>query len=129
MKITMIGNMKNTFHGRRVLLVEDEWLIALDIGDILERWGCTVVGPAANVAAALAIIEEKLPDAAILDVHLNGETSERVADTLRDRGCPFIVLTAYQRHHLVGALGEALLLRKPVDEDRLQQHLIALLRK
>lgn len=125
----MSDDLQNTFYGRRVLLVEDEWLIALDISDLLERWGCSVVGPAANVATALAIIEDSVPDAAVLDVHLNGETSERVADALRAHGCPFVVLTAYQQHHLAGSLSDAPLLRKPVDEKRLQQQLASLLRK
>lgn len=113
--------------GRRILVAEDEGLIALDIQDMLERWGCAVVGPAATVAAALALIEnDHPPDAAILDVHLNGETSEPVARALHSKGHPYLVLTAYQRSHLFGALREAPLLNKPVDEKKLHDELSAL---
>jgi two-component system, response regulator PdtaR len=87
--------------GRSVLIVEDERLIALDLQDILDGWGCEVIGPVASVSAALRLIEELSPDAAILDVHLNGETSEPIADVLRARACPFLVLTAYQRNHRI----------------------------
>lgn len=113
--------------GRRILVVEDERLIALDIRDILEKWGCKVLGPVASSAAALGLIGDDLPDAAILDVHLNGESSEPVADVLRAHGRPFLVLTAYQPSHLTGALIGAPLLNKPVNERKLRQELSVLL--
>ena len=99
----------------------------MDIQDILERWGCTVVGPVATAAAALRLIADGRPDSAILDVHLDGETSEPVAAALQASGRPFLVLTAYSRSHLTGALRDAPLLSKPVDEKKLGQELSALL--
>jgi CheY-like chemotaxis protein len=99
--------------GRRILVVEDERLIALDIQDILEGFGCTVMGPVATANAALELIQDDWPDAAILDVRLNGGT--------------FLVVTAYQRDHLTGPLREAPLLTKPVDEKKLRLELSALL--
>jgi CheY-like chemotaxis protein len=113
--------------GRRILVVEDERLIALDLQDILEGFGCKVIGPVPTANAALELLREDLPDAAILDVHLNGGTSEPVAEALRTRGRPFVVVTAYQRSHLSGALREAPLLTKPVDEKKLRGELSALL--
>ena len=113
--------------GRRILVVEDERLIALDIQDILERWGCMVVGPVATAAAALELIAHECPDSAILDVHLNGETSEPVATALQECGRPFLVLTAYRRSHLAGTLRDAPVLSKPVDEKKLGQELSGLL--
>ena len=113
--------------GRRILIVEDERLIALDIQDVVEGFGCTVMGPVATADAALELIQEDLPDAAILDVRLNGGTSQPVAEALRNRGRPFVVVTAYQRDHLTGALREAPLLTKPVDEKKLRGELSALL--
>lgn len=113
--------------GRRILVVEDEGLIALDIKDLLEGWGCSVIGPVANVAQALELIATNHPDAAVLDVHLGGETSEPIAVVLRAAGSPFLLLTAYQRGHLTGALKDAVLLTKPVDEGLLRQELSALL--
>lgn len=123
----MTDDLHRSLSGRRILVVEDERLIALDIQDILEGWGCTVVGPVATAAAALVLVENEEPEAAILDVHLNGGTSEPVADAFRESGRPFLVMTAYQRSHLTGALRDAPLLSKPVDEKKLRHALSALL--
>jgi two-component system, response regulator PdtaR len=114
--------------GRRILVVEDDRLIALDLQDILEGFGCTVVGPVASAKAALELLREDVPDAAILDVHLNGGTSQPVAEALRTQGRPFVVVTAYQRSYLTGALRDAPLLTKPVDERKLRGELSALIR-
>jgi CheY-like chemotaxis protein len=122
----MMGQTHPEISGRRILVVEDERLLALDLQDILQGWGCEVIGPAASTVAALALIEGNPPEAAILDVHLRGETSEPVADALLAQGRPFLVLTAYQRRDLPGVLGDAPLLRKPVDEKKLQQELASL---
>ena len=116
--------VRRALSGRRILVVEDERLIALDIQNILEGWGCTVLGPVATSAAALDMIADNPPDAAVLDVNLKGGTSEPVAAALRDGECAFIVLTAYQRSHLTGALHDAPLLSKPVDEKRLWQEAV-----
>ncbi|MGJ3263478.1 MAG: response regulator [Salinarimonas sp.] len=112
--------------GRRILIVEDERLIALDMLDILERWGCTVLGPVGTAAAALEVVENDLPDGAILDVNLIGGTSEPVAEALAERGRPFIVVTAYERGQLTGSLRNGPMLRKPLDEAKLQRELSAL---
>jgi CheY-like chemotaxis protein len=98
----------------------------LDIQDILKRWGCTVVGPVATATEALALIADECPDLAILDVHLNGETSEPIAVALQASGRPFLVMTAYPRSHVTGALSVAPLLSKPVDEKKLAQELSTL---
>ena len=119
----MCGNLS----GRKILAVEDEHLIAMDLQDILESWGCTVIGPVATSQAALDLIKTDLPDAAVLDVNLNGETSEPIADALRSGGCPFLVMTAYNADHLSGALAGAPLLNKPVDERKLRHELSTLL--
>lgn len=123
----MTENIHGNIAGRRILVVEDERLIALDVQDILEGWGCTVLGPVATTAAALQLIEDDRPDVAILDVHLDGETSEQIADALRVQGHPFLVMTAYQRSHLPDALADAPLMCKPVDERKLLRELSTLL--
>jgi len=121
----MIDDPERGLVGRSVLVVEDERLIALDIKDILEGWGCEVLGPVATAEGALALVRDQTPDAAILDVNLKGETSEPVARALRDHGRPYLVLTAYQSSHLTGVLRDAPLLNKPVDEKKLRQALRA----
>jgi CheY-like chemotaxis protein len=113
--------------GKRVLVVEDERLIALDNQDLLESWGCTVVGPAGSVAEALLLLEPDLPDAAVLDFDLGGETSEPVAEALCRANRPFVVTTGYATHHLGPCTAGARMLDKPVNADALKSALTELL--
>jgi DNA-binding response OmpR family regulator len=78
----------------RVLLVEDEVLVALDIAQQIAEAGFEVIGPATSVAKAVALIAERGCDLAVLDVNLGHETAEPIAERLRARGTPFVVLTA-----------------------------------
>lgn len=79
----------------RVLVVEDEALVALDIAGQLTAANFSVVGPAVSVAGALKLITGTGCDVALLDINLGRETSERVALELRERKIPFAVLTGY----------------------------------
>jgi DNA-binding response OmpR family regulator len=96
-------------NGVRVLLVEDDALIALTIEDTLSNAGCRVVGPLASVGAALRAIEEEPPQCAVLDVNLGGELALPIADALAAAAIPFIWLTGHSaetlpapyRHHPV----------------------------
>jgi CheY-like chemotaxis protein len=119
--------VRNRLAGHSILLVEDERLIALDVEDMLRGWGCRIAGSVATEEAALDVIAENPPDAAILDVHLRSGTSERIAAALKASQRPFVVLTAYQASHLTGLLRDAPVLRKPVEENRLAQVLSELL--
>jgi CheY-like chemotaxis protein len=123
----MDDDLHHSLAGRLILVVEDEHLIALDVQDIIEGWGCAVIGPVATASAALELIAKDLPDCAILDVQLKEGTSEPVANALRDAGRPFLVMSAYQRSHLTGALRDAPLMSKPVDEKLLRRELSVLL--
>jgi CheY-like chemotaxis protein len=118
-----MSETKHFLKGRRILVLEDEGLIALDIESVLENWGCIVVGPAANVPAALHLVVDNRPDAAILDAHIDDGTSEPVAHALRLAQCPFVVLSAYQKTDLPDALKGVPLLRKPLDERQLEAEL------
>ena len=80
---------------KRVLVVEDDALLALDIAKQLTDAGFEVVGPATSVAKALAFIGRAGCDVAVLDVNLGNETAEPVAHDLRTRGTPFIVMSGY----------------------------------
>lgn len=79
----------------RVLLVEDEMLVCMDIQDMLEEFGYRVVGPAAQVNQALELIEQEPIDLAVLDVNLGRETSYPIAERLSVRGIPFLFSTGY----------------------------------
>lgn len=82
--------------GRRVLVVEDESLVAMLLETILEDMGCTPVGPAANIDEGLALATdgERL-DAALLDVNVAGRQVFPVAEALKARGVPFVFSTGY----------------------------------
>ena len=81
--------------GRVVLVVEDEFLIAMDLELLLQRNGWRVLGPAATVAEALRLLAGERPDVALLDVNLRGELVTPVAEALRARGVPFVLASAY----------------------------------
>ncbi|HVN01147.1 MAG TPA: response regulator [Caulobacteraceae bacterium] len=104
----------------RVMVVEDEGLIALMIEDMLEDLGCEVVLSAAGVGQALAWIEAGgEADAALLDVNLGGEAVFPVAEALARRGVPFAFTTGYGEAHDPRFRG-APLLSKPIKPDRLE---------
>jgi DNA-binding response OmpR family regulator len=95
----------------RVLVVEDEFMIGLDIGQQLASAGYEVVGLATSVAKALRL--EPRCDVAVLDVNLGGETCEAVAQKLRASGKPFVVLTGYSADTLQPSFSDATILTKP----------------
>jgi CheY-like chemotaxis protein len=111
---------------QRILLVEDELLIALLLQGMLEDLGWSVVGPAARVDEALAMLEAEPVDAALLDVSLNRELSYPVADALIRRGIPFAFSTGYERGRLPAAYRDNAYLQKPFEAAELGRVLSAL---
>jgi CheY-like chemotaxis protein len=102
------------FSGRRVLVIEDEMMVAMLLKDILADLGFTVVGSAARVEHALALIEAAgALDAAVLDINLNGQMSYPVADALVARGVPFLFATGYGRDSVMNGYRSFPLLQKP----------------
>ncbi|HEY0149376.1 MAG TPA: response regulator [Allosphingosinicella sp.] len=79
----------------RVLIVEDEMLVAMNIEDMLLALGHEVAGLASRLSPALALAGEAEIDAAVLDVNLAGERSFPVADVLEGRGIPYLFATGY----------------------------------
>jgi CheY-like chemotaxis protein len=82
-------------HGLKVLLVEDEAIIAMMVEHLLGDLGCEVVGTAGELAQAFAIAEREAFDCAILDVNLAGQRVDPFVDLLKARGAPFIFATGY----------------------------------
>ena len=108
----------------RILIVEDDALLALDLAQILEEAGFTVVGPVVSTAKALALLVETGCDAALLDVHLGrDETSEPVARELRLRGTPFLTVTGYSHEQRPAAFAGSPVLSKPVRPSELVKEL------
>jgi CheY-like chemotaxis protein len=88
--------------GKRILLVEDEYILATELAEFLEQHGASVVGPAGSVKHALRLAARAV-DAAVLDVNLRGERVYPVADVLIGRGVPIVFATGY----------DELLMRRP----------------
>ncbi|RUX16216.1 response regulator [Mesorhizobium sp. M2A.F.Ca.ET.037.01.1.1] len=87
---------------KTILIVEDEFIIAMDLKVMLERLGWRVLGPVARVAHALRLLEDELPTVALLDVNLGDHLVTPVAEALRGRGVPFAVASAYDKPELFG---------------------------
>lgn len=81
--------------GRRVMIVEDDLLVAMLIEDILAEQGCHVIGPFGTLAGALQAAAETELDLAVLDMNLHGERAYPVAELLADRRVPFLMVTGY----------------------------------
>ena len=79
--------------GRRMLVVEDEMLILMTIEDVLADLGCECVTATGASDKAIALIDEQVFDAALLDMNLNGGSSRTVADALAAQGVPFVFAT------------------------------------
>jgi DNA-binding response OmpR family regulator len=95
------------------LVVEDEFLVATLIEDMLQSAGCVVSGPIPRLAEALDAVDRGSYDAAILDVNLGGERIDPVAQALSYRNVPFAFLTGYSTGSLPGEYAERPYLRKP----------------
>lgn len=100
----------------RILIVEDEILVAMLIEDVLTDLGHEVVGPAMRLEAALAAAEGEDFDFAILDINLAGKQSFPVADRLTERGIPFMFASGYGAAGLIEPYRGAPILQKPISQ-------------
>ncbi len=113
--------------GARVLLLEDETLVALMTAEFLAARGFVVVGPFKSTGDAMMDAKDGEIDAAVLDVNLGGEFVYSVADVLRERGVPFVFVTGYGGESVDPRFADAPILRKPIELDDLREALVALL--
>lgn len=105
--------MTAPLEGVRVLIVEDEYLVAALIEDMLKSAGCVVSGPIPRLAEALDAAGRETCDVAVLDVNLAGQRIYPVADILSRRNVPFVFLTGYASGVLPGEYAERPRLCKP----------------
>jgi len=101
---------------QRILVVEDEFLIAIHIGSILEDDGLQVVGPVGSLMEAIKLASNENLDGALLDINIVGGRIDDVADILARRQVPFMFLTAYGRDHLPKNFSDATLVAKPFSD-------------
>lgn len=109
--------------GLRLLLVEDEPIIAMTAEDMLDMLGCVVVTTAASLVEALAAAARGGFEAAVLDINLGGAASFPVAEMLRSAGIPFIFTTGYGVSGGGEAFAEIPVATKPYQIDDLEQAL------
>lgn len=86
--------MTENLPGKRVLIVEDNPLLAFDIKDLMEELGAVPIGPALDLQAGMALLNDSRPDAALLDVDLAGEYVWPLAEELKHRRVPFAFISA-----------------------------------
>jgi DNA-binding response OmpR family regulator len=84
----------------RILVVEDEFLIAMELAAVLEAHGFQVIAPVATVDGALEILRRERPDAVVLDLNLRGVAATPVARLLRELNLPFVIASAYSDSHM-----------------------------
>lgn len=110
----------SSFEGKRILVVEDEPLVAMLVEEMLLDLGCEVVGPAYSIEHGTSLAEAGDLDAAVLDVNLNGELSHGIAKILRARGVPFAFATGYGSPPPMAEDTGAPILQKPYPADKLE---------
>ena len=113
--------MATALRGCRILVVEDNFLLAETLRDFLEDCGCETVGPAPRVSVALPLCDDGL-DGAMLDINLGQETCFEVADLLTERGIPFMFLSGYDDAALIPERFSAIpKLGKPYNRDEIMR--------
>jgi CheY-like chemotaxis protein len=106
--------------GLRILVVEDNFLVAENLRDLLSGLGCDVIGPAPRVEVALSLLAANgRLDGAMLDINLGGEDCFPIAAALQERAVPFLFLTGYDGMPIPAEFSQARRLSKPVDERNL----------
>jgi len=115
---------------RRILIVEDESLVAMLLETILEDMGCVTVGPISNIEDALALLsgdEAGTLDGALLDVNVAGREVFPVAEVLKARGVPFVFSTGYGQGGLPDEWRNQATIQKPFTEAAVEQALMTAL--
>lgn len=105
--------------GKRILLIEDEPLVSMDMESSLTAAGCKVIGPAGTIEDAKLLVEDADYDAALVDANLAGHPVDELAAVLTRKNCPFAFVTGYGREALPLGFREGVMLGKPFSQDQL----------
>ena len=125
----MSAHPQPSLTGRRVLVVEDEYFLADDLGRALTQLGAEVLGPVATRAEAFELLStgERI-DLAVLDINLQGESVFPVADTLLEQGVPFLFATGYDQTAIPAQYQQVPRWEKPFAPEALAQALSMIMR-
>jgi CheY-like chemotaxis protein len=110
--------------GLRILVVEDEMLVAMLLEDMLTSLGCQVIGPVGSVSSALRLVDSERLEAAVLDVNLGSEMVYPVADVLEAARIPYVFITGYGPTGLAGVYRDHPTIQKPFHPDRFGDDLL-----
>ncbi|TWB48443.1 response regulator receiver domain-containing protein [Rhizobium sp. ERR 922] len=119
----MVRSYSKMFAGKRVLIVEDEYLLADETRRQLKKLGATVIGPTGRVDVALELIDDEKIDVAILDIYLDGELVFPVAERLQELNIAFIFATGYDPSIVPASFKGFLLNEKPFELEKIAQAL------
>jgi PAS domain S-box-containing protein len=114
-----VPDRRRTLEGKRVLVIEDEPLVSMEIESNLANAGCEIVGPAATLDRAKSLVETADYDAALVDVNLKGQPVDELATLLTKKNRPFAFVTGYGRDALPSGFRGAVILGKPFSADQL----------
>lgn len=119
--------MSPTFQKHRILILEDEWLVALDTAELVKELGFEVIGPVATVAKAFEIIETATADAALLDINLGAEYSYPFALAMQQKNIPVTFVTGCAEADIRPEFRSWARLEKPVSLQPLKTALLRML--
>ncbi|MBQ0824808.1 response regulator [Microvirga sp. HBU67558] len=124
-----VSGHKQSLRDCRILVVEDEYFLAEDMAQALEKLGATIIGPASDREKALALLSSsEQVDAAVLDINLRGATAFPVADALLEHGIPFVFATGYAPASVPRAYSAVPCWEKPFNPNDLAQALPQIVR-
>jgi len=104
---------------KRILIVEDEILVSLDLETMVRGAGYSIVGPAFSVTEALNLIDHEIIDACLIDLNLRGEQAVPIVDKLDAKSIPFIIVTGHLREHLLERHRKKPIVTKPFQAQEL----------
>ena len=117
-----------TLRDRRILVVEDEYMLSEDVRELLEAAGAIVVGPVGKIAAAMELAgSDQRLDGAVLDINLQGEMVFPLADLLRERQIPYLFATGYDAEAIPVRFSQVKRCEKPLNAEHVRRALAGIL--
>jgi PAS domain S-box-containing protein len=124
-KAAAIANDRLVVNGNRVMVVEDEALVAMVVSDAMTEIGYQVVGPFSRPPDAIAAVKDGNIAAAVLDINLAGTLVYPVAEELTSRGIPFVFVTGYGIESIDKRFADIPVLQKPIERETLQRMFVS----